>query len=55
MSDLHNRLVALQTDEELRRKADKARERSNLWTQEELDWARRRAERLACELRGLFQ
>lgn len=32
-----------QSQEELDRKADKARERSNLWTQEELDAADKKA------------
>jgi hypothetical protein len=43
---LHERLVALQSDKELERKAKKARERANLWTQEELDAADREAKRL---------
>lgn len=36
-----------QPQEELDRKADKARERSNLWTQEELDAADKKATALA--------
>ncbi len=45
-ADLHTRLVALQDDEELERKAAKSKERANLWTQEELDAADRQAFRL---------
>lgn len=37
--------------EELERKAKKARERANIWTQEELDWAMKYAEELSRELR----
>jgi hypothetical protein len=44
--DLHHRLVALQSDEELERKARKAVTRSNIWTQEELDAADREADRM---------
>ena len=48
MSDLHKRLVASQTTEELKRKADKAYERKGkLWTREELDYCERRAEELS--------
>lgn len=44
--DLHRRLIARQSDEELERKADKAWERrGKLWTQEELDAADRVAAR----------
>ena len=43
---IHGRLIARQSDAELERKAKKARERANLWTQEELDAADRRAERI---------
>ncbi len=45
MDDLHKRLVALQSTEELRRKAERAR--GKLWSQEELDYAERRGEEIA--------
>ena len=46
-SDLHERLIANQSTEELKRKADKARERkAKLWTREELDYCERRAKEL---------
>lgn len=39
--ELHKRLIARQSDEELTRKADKAEmRRGKMWTQEELDAAR---------------
>lgn len=45
--DLHKRLIARQSDEELERKASKAVERrGKLWSQEELDAADREAQRL---------
>ena len=44
-AELHERLVALQPDEELRRKAEKARQRG-IWTQEDIDLANREAKRL---------
>ncbi len=47
MSDLHKRLVALQPTEELKRKAEKSRERANVWTHEELDYASRRGKELS--------
>lgn len=47
---LHHRLVALQTEEELERKAKKAATRL-FWTQEEIDHIRRRAERLSRQLK----
>lgn len=46
-TDLHERLVAKQSTEELKRKAEKARERANIWTQEELDYAKRRGQEIA--------
>lgn len=49
---LHKRLIARQSDEELRRKADKAEMRNGkLYTQEELDAADREALRLLAALR----
>ena len=52
--NLHERLIERQTDEELKRKAEKARElRGKLWTQEEIDWGLRRADRLYRSLNGL--
>jgi hypothetical protein len=42
--DLHKILISFQPTEELERKANKARERSNLFTQEEIDLAQRKAE-----------
>jgi len=46
-SDLHERLIANQPTEELKRKADKARERkAKLWTREELDYCERVANEL---------
>ena len=44
---VHDRLVAQQSDTELRRKAAKA-VRRGLWTKEEVDVSRRWARRLAC-------
>jgi hypothetical protein len=45
--DLHKRLIARQSDEELERKAEKAwMRRGKLWTQEELDAADREAQRI---------
>jgi hypothetical protein len=44
---LHKRLVARQPDEELERKAKKAY-RPAIWTQEDMDAAERRAQRI-CE------
>lgn len=44
---LHERLVARQHVNELRRKANKARNRANLWTQEELDLAKREGKQMA--------
>ena len=37
MNDSHRCLLRYQTTEELLRKANKARSKSNLWTQEEID------------------
>lgn len=48
--DLHKRLIARQSDGELRRKAMKAIERARLWSQEEIDLADREAERLVMAL-----
>lgn len=45
MTKLHLKLVARQSDDELERKAIKAQQRG-FWTQEDIDWAYRRAERL---------
>lgn len=48
MADLHERLIALQATSDLVRKAEKAcRWRGKIWTQEELDYAFRRAEEFA--------
>lgn len=44
--NLHERLIARQSDEELERKARKAVCKSNIWTQEELDAADREAHHL---------
>ncbi len=41
---LHKRLIARQSDAELERKALKAR--ATLWTQEEIDWIHRQADRM---------
>ena len=49
-SNLHRRLIKRQSDEELRRKADKARARSVL-TQEDQDWS----ERPWARWHGLYQ
>ena len=47
MTALRQRLLARQSIEELERKALKAQcLKSNLWTQEELDWAARLTENL---------
>lgn len=43
---LHERLIARQSDAELKRKAKKARNRST-WAQEEIDWAERWATGMA--------
>lgn len=43
--NLHERLIAKQTEEELERKANKARRKDLIWTQEEIDAARRVAKR----------
>ena len=51
MTDLHERLIAKQPTDELKRKAGKSRERANIWTQEELDYAARRGEELARSLK----
>ena len=49
--ELHKRLIARQSDEELKRKADKAwMRKGKLYTQEELDDADREAERLHAAL-----
>ncbi len=52
MTELHERLVALQSDAELERKWRKAQGRwsNQYWAQEWLDVARRRAYRLWCFL-----
>ena len=55
LPNLHQRLIALQSDEELQRKAKKARERANLWSQEELDAADREAKRLYESLKDLWE
>ena len=48
VSSLHERLVALQSTEELKRKADKAAQlKAKLWTQEELDYCDRQGLELA--------
>jgi len=50
---LHSRLIAKQSDEELERKARKAVcYKSKMWTQEELDAADREAKQLLMDLRG---
>ena len=55
-ANLHERLIARQTDEELERKADKAcMRRGKLWTQEELDAADREAEKLAAYFRDAME
>lgn len=51
-ADLHGRLIAKQTVQELERKARKAVTRSNVWTQEELDAADRQAYELSRFLNG---
>jgi len=50
---LHERLVEMQSDEELERKCKKAsgRNAKRYWQQEELDLAYRRAKRLSDNLR----
>ena len=51
---LHERLIERQTDAELKRKADKARERKGtLWAQEEIDWGLRKADHLYRHFNGL--
>jgi hypothetical protein len=50
-TSLHARLVALQSDEEIERKATKATHRGK-WTVEELDSVDRRAQRLHARLRA---
>ena len=49
MNDLHERLIARQSDEELERKWAKAegRHSNQFWTQEWLDVAKRRAKHIA--------
>lgn len=48
---LHERLVALQDDAELKRKAAKAVRKDGLWTLEELDATVRDAERIVQTIR----
>ncbi len=48
---VHARLVALQTTEELRRKAELSKERARRWTQEEIDLAWRLADELHSALK----
>jgi hypothetical protein len=51
---LHQRLIENQSDEELKRKADKAEmRRGKLYTQEELDDADRQAQRLVEAIFGV--
>ena len=45
-SQLHATLIARQSDDELKRKAETARARNKLWQQEDLDWAARKADRM---------
>ena len=47
---IHKQLIKLQSDSEIKRKALKSRCRSNIWTQEELDYAERSAVRLGMDL-----
>jgi hypothetical protein len=49
---LHDRLVALQTTEELERKARKAATKDT-WTQEDIDLARRQAQELHASLKWI--
>jgi hypothetical protein len=44
-----------QPEAELKRKADKARRRQNIWTHEELDYIKVHAARMASELRALMK
>jgi hypothetical protein len=46
--NLHDRLIELQSIEELERKAAKAASNrpGGLWTQEEIDWIKRRADEM---------
>lgn len=54
--ELHERLIARQSTAELKRKADKARERrGKLWTQEEIDYINRRAAEMSQRLKGLIR
>jgi len=41
--NLHRRLVALQTEEELLRKMRKAASGVGIWTREDIDWTERQA------------
>lgn len=43
MNDSHRYLLRYQTTKELERKAKKAKSKHNLWTQEEIDFSRRKA------------
>lgn len=52
---LHDILADRQSIEELRRKALKSKTKSNYWTQEELDWARKKAEIWEKELNKIFE
>jgi len=49
---LHEKLIARQSDAELKRKADKAWRKQNIWTREELDDSDREAEGLFIWLTG---
>ena len=37
---------------ELKRKADKAQRRQNIWTQEDMDWAKAKADEMSSWLQG---
>lgn len=50
---LHKRLIDRQSDAELERKANKAR--ATLWTQEEIDWIERQADRWHAFMNGKWE
>jgi len=54
MTKLHERLVALQSTDELRRKREKAW-RKGIWTQEDIDYADRAGGELYEKFRSLHQ
>ena len=53
--DLHERLIKLQSTDELKRKSDKSRTKARVYTQENIDYIYRQAKELSKKFKSIFE